>query len=91
MSEEKPEWQRESIDLTSIDQLQARIVEAAEGRANRYYEMGKSYIDTHISGLEQTINARFDTMLSEIQRIDQRIDQLQARVERIERQLESSL
>jgi hypothetical protein len=45
MSEEKPEWQRESIDLTSIDQLQARLtqfveserdildrVEAAEGR-----------------------------------------------------------
>jgi chaperonin cofactor prefoldin len=103
MSEEKSKWQRENIE-TSIDQLQARLTllvesqrdildrcEAVERKGESLYERGKSYIDAHISGLEQTMNARHDTVLSEIRRLDQRIDQLQARVERIERQLESSL
>ncbi|HEY6332304.1 MAG TPA: hypothetical protein VI756_23470 [Blastocatellia bacterium] len=39
--------------------------------------------------MEKGFNARFDSVLSEIRRLDQRLDSLEQRVERIERQLEA--
>jgi hypothetical protein len=39
--------------------------------------------------IERLLDARFETVLSEIRRLDQRINSLEQRLDRIERQLEA--
>ena len=46
-------------------------------------------IERLLEQMEKRFDARFDTVLSEIKRLDQRIDSLDQRVDRIERQLEA--
>jgi Tfp pilus assembly protein PilN len=46
-------------------------------------------IERLLEQMEKRFDARFDTVLSEIRRLDQRIDSLNQRVDRIERQLEA--
>ncbi|MEN3335128.1 MAG: hypothetical protein V7641_4493 [Blastocatellia bacterium] len=55
---------------------------------------GASWLNQHnierlLEQMEKRFDARFDTVLSEIKRLDQRIDSLDQRVDRIERQLEA--
>ena|SRR5437868_12873430 len=48
-------------------------------------------IEKLLEQMEKRFDARFETVLTEIRRLDQRIDSLDQRVDRIERQLETAL
>jgi septation ring formation regulator EzrA len=46
-------------------------------------------IEKPLEQLENRFDARFETVLTEIRRLDQRIDSVEHRLDRIERQLEA--
>lgn len=55
---------------------------------------GASWLNQHnieklLDQLEKRFDARFDTVLTEIKRLDQRIDSVERRLDRMERQLEA--
>ena len=54
----------------------------------RLLEQMEKRFDSKFEQINVQMNARFDTVLSEIRRLDQRIDSLEQRIDRIERQLE---
>ncbi|HXG86243.1 MAG TPA: hypothetical protein VNI84_19640 [Pyrinomonadaceae bacterium] len=55
----------------------------------RFFEHNQRSAGKLLEQLEKRFDAKFDTIIAEIKRIDSRLDNIEKRIDRVERQLEA--
>jgi len=55
----------------------------------RFFEHNQRSTEKLLEQLEKRFDAKFDTILAEIKRLDSRLDNIEKRLDRVERQLEA--